>query len=101
MQIGLLLSGGGARAIVHLGVLQALDELGKPPSVISGVSAGALIAALYASGKSPKEIMALIKLHSRSSLSVTNGAGLRCLTAVFIWQLLLKSRQMQKCVICL
>lgn len=44
--VGLVLSGGGARAIAHLGVLQGLDELGIELNMISGVSAGAIIGAL-------------------------------------------------------
>lgn len=59
--IGLVLSGGGVRGIAHLGVLQALDELGIRPSVISGVSVGALIGALYASGQTPEQILNLAK----------------------------------------
>ncbi len=56
-KIGLVLSGGGARGLAHLGVLQALKEIGIKPSIISGTSAGALIGALYAAGLSPLEIL--------------------------------------------
>ena len=38
--LGLALGGGGARGFVHLGVLQALQELGMRPDIISGTSAG-------------------------------------------------------------
>jgi NTE family protein len=58
-KIGLVLSGGGARAFAHLGLLKALDELNIRIHAISGVSAGAIFAALYASGKSPAEILNL------------------------------------------
>ncbi len=61
MKIGLVLSGGGARGIVHAGVLKALDEAGITPDVISATSSGAIIAALYAAGHSPDSILALIK----------------------------------------
>lgn len=54
-KIGLCLSGGGSRGFAHLGALQAMDELGIKPSMISGSSAGALVAAIYAQGVSPKE----------------------------------------------
>lgn len=60
-QLGLALSGGGARGIAHIGVLQALEDHGIKPDVLSGTSAGAIVAALYASGKSPVEILALVK----------------------------------------
>lgn len=55
--LGLVLSGGGARGIAHLGVLKALDEIGIKPDVISGTSAGAIVGAMYASGNSPEEIL--------------------------------------------
>jgi NTE family protein len=45
--IGLVLSGGGARGFAHLGVLQALNEAGIFPDIISGTSAGALAGVLY------------------------------------------------------
>ena len=54
--MGIVLSGGGARGIAHLGVLRALEEKGLRPVALAGTSAGALIAALYAAGSSPEEI---------------------------------------------
>lgn len=54
---GIVLSGGAARGITHLGVLQALQEDGIQPDVISGVSGGAILGALYASGWEPEEIL--------------------------------------------
>lgn len=60
-QFGIALSGGGARGIAHIGVLQALEDHGIKPEVLSGTSAGAIVAALYASGKSPAEILGLVK----------------------------------------
>lgn len=56
MGIGLALSGGGSRGMVHIGVLKALEENGIYPDVISGTSAGAVIGALYAHGYSPEKI---------------------------------------------
>ena len=47
---GLVLSGGGARGFAHLGVLEALNEAGIFPEVISGASAGALAGVLYSDG---------------------------------------------------
>ncbi|SOE19615.1 NTE family protein [Spirosomataceae bacterium TFI 002] len=55
LKIGLCLSGGGSRGFAHLGVLQAMDELGIKPTMISGSSAGALVAAIYAQGVSPQD----------------------------------------------
>ncbi len=49
---GLVLSGGGTRGFAHLGALKALEEHGIKPDIISGVSAGSIVGALYADGKS-------------------------------------------------
>jgi NTE family protein len=56
-KIGLVLSGGGARGISHIGVLKALVEVGISPTVISGTSSGAFIGALLAYGYTPDEIL--------------------------------------------
>ncbi|MCO6491230.1 MAG: patatin-like phospholipase family protein, partial [Phaeodactylibacter sp.] len=60
-RIGIALSGGGARGIAHIGVLQALEDQGIFPEVLSGASAGAIVGALYASGKRPAEIMEFVR----------------------------------------
>lgn len=60
-RIGICLSGGGALGYAHIGVLQALEENGIFPDVISGSSMGAIIGTAYAAGKSPKDMMRLIK----------------------------------------
>jgi NTE family protein len=53
---GFALSGGGIKGLCHAGVLKALEEKGIFPDIISGVSAGAVVGALYADGYSPDEI---------------------------------------------
>ncbi|MFM9952314.1 MAG: patatin-like phospholipase family protein [Saprospiraceae bacterium] len=60
-KIGIAFSGGGARGIAHVGVLKALLENGIEPQVISGSSAGSIVGALYAAGKSPEEMLAFVK----------------------------------------
>ena len=55
----LVLSGGGARGIAHIGVIQRLEELGYPIDTVAGTSAGSLVGALYACGYSGREIEAL------------------------------------------
>ncbi len=74
-RVGLGLSGGGAKGIAHLGVIKALEEVGLKPEIISGVSAGAIIGALYADGKSPDEICAFFK--ETSFFDYVNVATLR------------------------
>ncbi|TDD97399.1 patatin-like phospholipase family protein [Flavobacterium cellulosilyticum] len=60
-KVGIVLSGGGARGIAHLGILKALEEFGTKPSVISGTSAGAIAGAFYARGFSFEEILIILK----------------------------------------
>ena len=67
-KIGITLSGGGARGIAHIGVLQALESAGIFPDVISGCSAGAMVGALYAEGFSPRKIYSLIENKSIYSI---------------------------------
>ena len=60
-KIGLVLSGGGARGLAHLGVLRELERQHVPIDYIAGTSAGALIGGMYASGLSVDEIELRIK----------------------------------------
>ena len=60
-EYGIVLSGGGARGIAHLGILKALEEFGIQPSIISGTSAGAIAGAFYAKGYGVAEIVSIIK----------------------------------------
>lgn len=58
--IGLVLSGGGAKGIAHIGVLQALEENDIPIDYITGTSMGSIVGGLYACGYSPDEMMQLL-----------------------------------------
>lgn len=60
-KIGLVLSGGGASGLSHVGVLKALEENDIPVDYITGTSIGALVGAYYASGYTPDEIEAIVK----------------------------------------
>jgi NTE family protein len=55
-KIGLALSGGAARGFAHVGVLKVLREHGIPIDMISGSSAGAIVAGAFAAGMTPDEI---------------------------------------------
>jgi len=61
LRIGLVLSGGGARGIAHVGVLQVLQKLHVPIDAIAGTSMGAVVGGLYASGLSPQQIDATVR----------------------------------------
>ncbi|MBO4282668.1 MAG: patatin-like phospholipase family protein [Bacteroidales bacterium] len=54
--VGLVLSGGGAKGLVHIGVIRALEEKGIPIDYIAGTSMGAIIGGLYAAGYSTEEM---------------------------------------------
>ena len=60
-KLGIVLSGGGARGIGHVGVLKALEEHGINPHFVSGASMGSVVGAFYASGKKPEEMMELFR----------------------------------------
>ena len=55
-RIGLALGGGAARGFAHIGVIQVLEESGLRPDLVVGTSAGSLVAALYAAGRSGAEL---------------------------------------------
>lgn len=59
-KFGIALSGGGARGIAHIGVLDALQEFGIKPRVVSGTSMGAIVGVFYAAGYSPGEMLNII-----------------------------------------
>ena len=56
IKIGLALGGGAARGFAHVGVIAVLEEAGIKPHLVVGTSAGSLVAALYASGKSSAQL---------------------------------------------
>ena len=60
-KVGLVLSGGGADALAHIGVLKALEEDSISVDYICGSSMGALLSAFYASGYSSKDLELLVK----------------------------------------
>ncbi|GLS95954.1 patatin-like phospholipase family protein [Piscinibacter gummiphilus] len=67
-KVGLVLSGGGARGGAHIGVLKVLEELNVPVDIVVGTSAGAIVAAAYATGMPLSEIEAEMKGLSTSLL---------------------------------
>ena len=56
LHLGLALGGGAARGFAHVGVIQVLEEAGIQPELVVGTSAGSLVAALYASGKTSAQL---------------------------------------------
>ncbi len=68
MDIGVVLSGGGARCFAQVGVLRALEEYGFTPKAISSCSASAIIGALHAAGHKPARIQQIFEELSFSEL---------------------------------
>ncbi|HKI77212.1 MAG TPA: patatin-like phospholipase family protein [Ignavibacteriaceae bacterium] len=60
-KIGIAFGGGGARGLAHISMIEAFEELGLKPSIISGTSIGAITGAFYAAGFSSKEMKAMLK----------------------------------------
>ncbi|HEX6060280.1 MAG TPA: patatin-like phospholipase family protein [Gemmatimonadaceae bacterium] len=58
--MGVVLSGGSARGLAHIGVLEALEAEGIVPDVVTGASMGALVGGLYAIGRSPGELHGIV-----------------------------------------
>jgi NTE family protein len=86
MKVGLVLSGGGARGISHLGVIKALEEFGVNIDCVAGTSAGAVIGALYGYGYKPDEIFGL----------VTSASIFRSLKIAWTWKGLLSLENVQE-----
>lgn len=75
-KLGVALSGGGARGFAHVGALKAIEEAGLKPDVIAGVSAGSVVAILYAAGVPLDRIVKLfadVKFKDLCELTVKGG----------------------------
>lgn len=68
-RIGLALGGGAARGFAHVGVIQVLEEEGVRPALVVGTSAGSLVAAIYASGKSAAQLRQIAQSMEEASLT--------------------------------
>lgn len=60
-KVGLVLSGGGAKGLTHIGIIRALEENNIPIDYITGTSMGAIVGSLYAMGYSPDDMEVLLK----------------------------------------
>ena len=68
-RIGLALGGGAARGFAHVGVIQVLEEAGIRPQLVTGTSAGSLVAAIYASGKNGKQLQRVADTMEEASIA--------------------------------
>ena len=67
-KIGLVLAGGGAKGVAHIGALKVIEESGIPIDYITGTSMGALIGALYSIGYSASELDSLVRTQDWTTL---------------------------------
>ncbi|MGV8828407.1 MAG: patatin-like phospholipase family protein [Breznakibacter sp.] len=67
-KIGLVLSGGGAKGLAHVGVLKVLEDAGIVPDYITGTSMGSIIGGLYASGYSAAQLDSIVRSANWNSL---------------------------------
>jgi NTE family protein len=58
--VGLVMSGGGAKGAVHIGIIQALEENDIPIDYVAGTSIGAVVGSMYAMGYTPQEMLDLL-----------------------------------------
>lgn len=68
-KIGLALGGGAARGFAHVGVIQVLEENGIKPNLITGTSAGSLVAAIYASGKNGTQLQRVAETMEEAAIT--------------------------------
>lgn len=68
-RLGLALGGGAARGFAHIGVIQVLEENGIKVDLVAGTSAGSLVASLYASGKTGKEMQTLAETMDEGAIT--------------------------------
>lgn len=59
-KVGVVLGGGGAKGVAHIGVLKVLEEAGIPVDYVAGTSMGAIVGGLYAIGYAPAEIDTMV-----------------------------------------
>ena len=85
MSLGIALSGGGAKGIAHIGVLEALRDNNINIDYISGTSSGSIIASMYASGYTPNEILRIITKVTKNNrlLDYDKGAAFKLMNVVF------------------
>lgn len=67
-KVGLVLSGGGAKGVAHIGALKVIEEAGIPIDYIAGTSMGAIVGGLYAIGYTPHQLDSMVKSQNWSFL---------------------------------
>lgn len=79
-KVGVFLSGGGALGFAHIGMLQAMEEVGITPDYVAGASMGALVGSFYCAGNTPQQIKDIVlkeRLYKRGNLFALSGAKVK------------------------
>ena len=92
-RIGLVLGGGGARGLAHIGVFRVLEEAGLPVDIVTGTSVGALVGALYSSGISIDRIESMTEEIGWSDLTNISAPSV---VTLFLSEKLLSTEKMEK-----
>jgi len=83
LSIGLALSGGGAKGMAHIGVIEALKDYGIKIDYIAGTSSGSIIAALYAAGYTPNEMLNLVNRYKDDIVDIDKNLGFKLFGSIF------------------
>src|SRR5210317_1772441 len=67
-KIGLVLSGGGAKGLAHIGILRAMEQAGLTPDYITGTSMGSIVGGLYSIGYTADELKTIVENANWSEL---------------------------------
>ena len=78
-KVGLVLSGGAAKGIAHIGVLKVIEKTGLPIDLIGGTSMGAIVGGLYASGYDANELEQVVKKNDWEKLLCKKQTGMQSL----------------------
>lgn len=92
-RVGLVLSGGGARGLAHIGVLKVVEREGVPVDLVVGTSVGAIVGALYASGVAPSDIEGMAKEVGWNELTDLSSARV---VRLLLSERLLSTQKMEK-----
>jgi len=71
MKLGLVLSGGGIRGAAHIGAIKALEENNIKADIVTGTSAGSMVAALYSMGYTAAEMYEFLKKYAKTIMGIT------------------------------
>jgi NTE family protein len=92
-RVGLVLSGGGARGLAHIGVLKVFEREGVPVDLLVGTSVGAIVGALYAAGEKASEIEGMASEVGWDQLTDLSSAGV---VRLLMSERLLSTKRMEK-----